>query len=286
MTRRNRLALFVFCCLLCTAPATAHPLSPDARRGLAVLATAYPGILAAIEVAPTGRVTAVLSDGARVVYDDGRPRTPEQLVDDPDLKSMFVQPYPLGPVVGEPARGFSPGRQRVLPLFFALYGHDKAQVSVNLRPVRFFSQTIPFNARQGAAEAFARVTARLEKLAAADPRITRYLLPASGGLVWRMIAGTHNLSAHAFAVAVDVSPRGNPYWRNLPRGQNILSVRQAFPPSVVAAFEAEGFIWGGKWSEFDLMHFEYRPELLLAARLARGEAVPLASVDGLIRPGR
>ncbi|WP_428567304.1 MAG: M15 family metallopeptidase [Solidesulfovibrio sp. DCME] len=286
MTRRNTVAFFLLCCLLVAVPAAALSLPPDARRDLAVLATAYPGILAAIEVAPAGRVTAVLADGARVVYDDGRPRTPRQLVDDPDLKSMFVQPYPLGPVASEPPAGFSPGRQRVLELFFALYGHDKAQVHVNLRPVRFFSQTIPFNARQGAAEAFARVTARLEKLAAADPRVTRYLLPASGGLVWRMIAGTQRLSAHAFAVAVDVSPRGNPYWRNLPRGQNILSGRQAFPAAVVAAFEAEGFIWGGKWSEFDLMHFEYRPELVLAARLARGEAIPLAAIDGLVRPGR
>ena len=30
----------------------------------------------------------------------------------------------------------------------------------------------------------------------------------------------------------------------------------------VDAFEAEGFIWGGRWYHFDTMHFEYRPELL------------------------
>ena len=50
----------------------------------------------------------------------------------------------------------------------------------------------------------------------------------------------------------------------------------------VEAFEAEGFIWGGKWSEFDLMHFEYRPELILLARLARGENPPLADIRGLV----
>ena len=53
-----------------------------------------------------------------------------------------------------------------------------------------------------------------------------------------------------------------------------------------AAFEAEGFIWGGKWSEFDLMHFEYRPELILLARLARGENLPLADIRGLVRAVR
>ena len=98
-----------------------------------------------------------------------------------------------------------------------------------------------------------------------------------------MIAGTKRLSAHSFAAAVDVSPQGNPYWRNIPRGTNMLAVRQAFPPAIVAAFEAAGFIWGGKWAEFDLMHFEYRPELILLARLARGERIPLAPVDGLVR---
>ena len=95
--------------------------------------------------------------------------------------------------------------------------------------------------------------AKIKAMLARDPGLRRYLLPASGGVVWRVIAGTARLSAHSFAAAVDVSPRGNPYWRNLPRGTNMLAVRQAFPPAIVAAFEAQGFIWGGKWSEFDLM---------------------------------
>ena len=33
---------------------------------------------------------------------------------------------------------------------------------------------------------------------------------------------------------------------------------------VVTIFEANGFIWGGKWFHFDTIHFEYRPELLVA----------------------
>jgi peptidoglycan L-alanyl-D-glutamate endopeptidase CwlK len=32
----------------------------------------------------------------------------------------------------------------------------------------------------------------------------------------------------------------------------------------VTIFENHGFIWGGKWYHFDTMHFEYRPELLVA----------------------
>ena len=286
MHRSVRLSLILVVCLLWATNSPAQTLSPEAKRDLSVLATAYPGVLRAIEVGPAGRVTVALADGARLPYDDGRARTPETSVDDPDIKTMLAQPYPLGPVTAEPPLWFSPGRQRVQALFFALYGNDQAAVRASLKPVRFFNQSIPFNTRQGAADAFSRVAARLEALAAADPGIRKFLLPASGGMVWRVIAGTNRLSAHSFAAAVDVSPRGNPYWRNLPRGKNMLAVRQAFPQAVVAAFEAEGFIWGGKWAEFDLMHFEYRPELILLARLARGETPPLASIDGLLRPAR
>jgi peptidoglycan LD-endopeptidase CwlK len=34
------------------------------------------------------------------------------------------------------------------------------------------------------------------------------------------------------------------------------------PIEIVKIFEANGFIWGGKWWHYDTMHFEYRPELL------------------------
>jgi len=275
-----------FCLVLLLAlsvPALGQTLSPEAGRDLAVLATAYPGAITAIEVDAAGRATVALHDGVRLAYDDGRPRTEEQALDDPDIKAMLAQPYPLGPVTAEPPLGFSPGRRRVEALFLALYGHDKAEVTAHCRPAPFLAQTMAFNTRFGAADAFARVDARLRRLAAADPALKRHLLPASGGVVWRVIAGTRRLSVHSFAAAVDVSPSGNPYWRNFPRGANMLAARQAFPLPVVEAFEAEGFIWGGKWAEFDLMHFEYRPELLLLARLARGERVALADIGPLMR---
>jgi len=276
--------LLVVLLLASTMPATAAgpDLSPQAQRDLAVLVTAYPGLITSIEVDHAGRATVVLHDGTRLPYDDGRPRDAQQALNAPDIRTMLAQPYPLGPVLVEPAPHMSPGRRRVESFFLALYGHSKAEVAANCRPVAFFGQTIRFNSRYGAADAFARVVASLQGLVAQHPEMRRYLLPASGGMVWRTIAGTKRLSVHSFAAAVDVSPRGNPYWRNLPPGTNILTTRQAFPPAIVAAFERQGFIWGGKWAEFDLMHFEYRPELILLARLARGERMPLADIAHLV----
>jgi len=280
---RFRLLLLACACSLMAATAFAAELSPQARRDLSVLVTAYPGFVTAIEVDRAGRATVVLYDGVRVPYDDGRIKSDQEALAHPDIRAMLEQPYPLGPVTTEPALGQSPGRRRIMEIFYALYGHDKAEVAANCRPMPFLGQMMLVNTRFGAANAFGRVEAALREMVARDPGLRRYLLPASGGMVWRYIAGTRRLSAHSFAAAVDVSPRGNPYWRNLPRGTNMLATRQAFPASVVAAFEAQGFIWGGKWSEFDLMHFEYRPELILKARLARGENLPLADISRLVR---
>ena len=35
------------------------------------------------------------------------------------------------------------------------------------------------------------------------------------------------------------------------------------PAQIIKIFEEEGFIWGGKWTIYDNMHFEYHPELIL-----------------------
>lgn len=284
MFRRTiSLCTLVYCCCALSTAFAAPQLSPQARRDLSVLATVYPGLMTAIERAPDGRVSVLLNDGTRLPYDDGQLRNDQQALDTPDIKTMLEQPYPLGPVVAEPTQHMSPGRRRVEAFFLALYGHTKTEVAANCRPMPFFNQTIRFNTRYGAADAFGRVVVDLEALVAQHPQYRPYLLPASGGMVWRTIAGTHRLSVHSFAAAVDVSPRGNPYWRNLPPGTNLLATRQAFPPQIVEAFERQGFIWGGKWAEFDLMHFEYRPEIILLARLARGERIPLVDITPLIR---
>ena len=40
------------------------------------------------------------------------------------------------------------------------------------------------------------------------------------------------------------------------------------------AFEKNNFIWGGKWGHFDIMHFEYRPEIILKARYFKEKQNP------------
>ena len=47
-------------------------------------------------------------------------------------------------------------------------------------------------------------------------------------------------------------------------GSGQRNIGTQIPTEIIDIFERRGFIWGGKWSHYDTMHFEYRPELLTA----------------------
>ena len=239
------------------------PAFADKDTDLDLLRRFYPEAVKSIEANGL-----VLSDGTRLIYDDGRAKDEETALNDPDIKDMLAQPYPLARVSAEPAPGFHPGRRRVTAFFKAVYGHDAAEVKANLVPVRFLDTTVLFNSRSGAAQALEAVGRDLERLSAAHPEFKPRLLPISGTFAWRAIAGTERLSMHSFGAAIDLNAKRNTYWQWY-TGDNPLGLRTAFPPEVVEAFERHGFIWGGKWAEFDIMHFEYRPELIAKAREAK-----------------
>jgi len=62
---------------------------------------------------------------------------------------------------------------------------------------------------------------------------------------------------HSWGAAIDINSAYAEYWL-WNRGVSTGTV----PPEVIEIFERHGFIWGGKWSHYDTMHFEYRPELV------------------------
>lgn len=248
-------------------------LPAHARLDLAVLQRAYPGEILGLATTASGGLDLVLSGGVRLPYDDGRARTPQQALDDPDVRTMLAQVYPLGPVTeatARPARHFDPGRSRVQALFLHLYGASEEQVRAACVSVRFGGHSVLFNARHGAAAALGRVGERIAAQLPAHPEFRPVLRPLGGTLAWRTIAGTNRLSTHSFGAAIDLNPH-LPYWRNEKRPERIPALVLAFPPGIVAAFEEQGFIWGGKWASFDVMHFEYRPELILKARALAGQ---------------
>lgn len=211
-----------------------------------------------------GRVWLELSDGRRVLYDGGLPFSALAGQGDVDVRASMAQPYPLDPQRPPTPEGVAPGRRRSYALLGLLYGTSAAAVRPRLRTGTFFGQTVRMEAR--ALAALQRVEARLAPAVARQPQLRAYLKSA-GGFLWRGIAGeAGRLSPHAFGIAIDLSPRKAPYWRWSRVFPHPLQA--SYPSAIVTAFEAEGFVWGGKWHEYDIMHFEFRPEILCKARMA------------------
>lgn len=243
--------------------ASGENLSAEDALNLRCLRYAYPEIHS-LETDGDGQQWLVFANGDRALYRGAQPAKKPQ--PDPgaivDIAASMAQPYPLEPARPPTPAGFAPGRLRAYDLLQALYGRDREAVGAGLSTVLWQGKPVRLSAP--AAEALARVSRRLAATLAEKPHLRPYLT-SEGGFAWRRIANEKRLSAHAFGMALDLNSRRAPYWRwsharPHPRQQD-------YPPEIVAAFEAEGFIWGGKWHEYDLMHFEYRPEIICKARL-------------------
>jgi len=230
------------------------------------LETAYPGaVTASFE---PGGMTLHLPGGPRLPYDDGRQKSAQEALQNPSVKDMMEQVYPLGADGREPGPDFDPGRRRATAFFTALYGETRAEVMANAVRVDFAGKRIFFSNLYGAATALQAVGQEIASLLALRPDLKKYVFPVST-LAWRAIAGERRLSMHALGIAVDLNPRLGPYWGwSAPDSP---SPAKSYPMEIVDIFERHGFIWGGKWREFDLMHFEYRPELLCKSRRLRDE---------------
>ena len=96
------------------------------------------------------------------------------------------------------------------------------------------------------------------------------------GWNWRNVASSGNRSFHSYGIAIDILPKNlgglATYWlwtsRHDPQWWNTPYSRRYHPPDeVIRTFESFGFIWGGKWLNFDTMHFEYRPEIFILSNI-------------------
>lgn len=259
----------LLCWLLGCAPGMGHalPSVPDAPAedalNLYCLRLSYPAV-SALERDGDGAQWLVLADGRRVLYSRGR----AELQADPwnvDVRTSMADLYPLEPERPATPSGVAPGRRRSYALLAALYGADAGEVGRGLHTALLLGQ--PVRMAKAAALALRKVEPLLAEAVREEPGL-RGLLKSDGGFLWRRVAGEQRLSPHAYGVALDLSARRAPYWRWSRLRPH--PMQQSYPPAIVTAFESQGFIWGGKWHEYDLMHFEYRPELICKARILRG----------------
>ncbi|HKP61900.1 MAG TPA: DUF4846 domain-containing protein [Polyangiales bacterium] len=248
--------------------------------GLYCLRQAYPE-----QVCGSAANTLVLCNGRRLIYDDGRPKTAEERLDQPDLEDMFTQVYAPGPPELPPAEGFEPGRVRELAFFDAMYGAGERDVRKHLTSIPWLSgKALQVSTVNGVDRRLRAVSDALERLA--EPLRTQ-VAEVAGTFNFRDIKGTSRKSAHSYGIAIDVAPSLADYWRWREDGADPpRKYRNRMPMQIVEAFEREGFIWGGRWNHYDTMHFEYRPELLVpeCRRPVRGATV-IAEAPARAQPG-
>jgi peptidoglycan LD-endopeptidase CwlK len=207
----------------------------------------------------------ILRSGSELVFDDGRSKTYEELLSDPDPQDELAQAYPIGPSsYAAPPMNFDPGRFRCAKLFMAMYGASAKEVESHLTSItwlpRSTHQSVRITTINGVDKKLSAISEELEQLPA---ETKKYVSKVGGAFIWRRIAGSEQLSAHSFGIAIDINPDFSDYWRWNGQRDQESRYRNRIPHEIVEIFERHGFIWGGKWYHYDTMHFEYRPELLL-----------------------
>lgn len=251
------------------------------KRDILSLMMAYPEHIIDVERDKDGKVHVIMKSGKKLLYDDGKAKNQAQKSASPDLQDMMEQLYPIEKITELLPAHYNPGCVRHYPLMKEVYGANKTQIKSNLIKVSIGYKFVEFNRNNKAAQALNLVMKELLPIARQNYKIYRAAFPSSGTFNYRLIGSTSRLSSHAFGMAIDLNAHKNDYWKWNTRddGQKRLN---SYPQEIVYIFEKHGFVWGGKWGNFDIMHYEYRPEIILKARYFSEKPIPgLPWYDGL-----
>lgn len=238
------------------------------KQDLLCLMISYPEYITNIEE-NNGYVYLIMKSGKKLCYDDKKEKNSQEKLANPDLQDTLDQIYPLSAVKNIMESNFDPGRVRSYGLLSEVYGTSKKAVESNLTNVKVGYNNYQFNNSSSAADSLQSAMSELIPMSQRNQNVRKCLLPCSGTFNYRIISGTNRLSPHSFGIAIDLASDKRDYWKwaSKDAGENRLS---SYPNELVKVFENNGFVWGGKWSHFDILHFEYRPEIILKASYFTG----------------
>jgi len=234
-------------------PKAANREKTDIEAASRALTEAYPDFIERIE-----NNEVVFCDGTRMIYNDGRIKDFDTLLDDGDIEDMFFVRYDASVTPQEYLH--DAGRSRSEALFKKMYGNSAETVRRNLVKVTWFGKEVDFTKVNGAADSLRKVAAELST----HPELKKYLA-SSGTFYWRPVRGAKRQSAHSYGIAFDIAVPYSDYWLWKNKGAketDRIKYANRFPQKIVEIFQHHGFIWGGAWYHFDTMHFEFRPEIL------------------------
>ena len=236
-------------------PGQATQQSANVPKGAEILMKCYPNYVKGYR---DGKL--LMSDGSTIVYDDGRKKSFVEKLDDADPEDMFAFKYDRK--AAAPAYLDDAGRSRCEQLFKKMYGSTQAEVRRHLVKVPWFGQTVLFTSVNGAADSLKAVARELAKM----PQYKQYFR-SEGTFYWRPVRGAKRLSAHSYGMTIDIGGNFKTYWlwkKPGARETDRVGYENKMPHDIVKVFEKHGFIWGGRWYHYDTMHFEFRPEILMA----------------------
>lgn len=204
----------------------------------------------------------LFSDGSALVYDDGKAKNTQQLLDNADIEDQFTYAYKTGKYIPLTE---DPGRIRNESFFKKIYGSSAKEVEKKLITITWCPKLAPQKLRVTTVNGLDKIVKQLSDELDKHPEFKKYVSNIGGSFNWRMISGTERLSSHSFGSTIDINVKYSDYWQwncKCKDENAILTYANRIPQALVDIFEKHGFIWGGKWHHYDTMHFEYRPELL------------------------
>ena len=246
------------------APTIESSYDVTMKQDILCLLLAYPGYIKDIEKAEE-RIYVVLKSGVKLVYDDKKQKSMDRKMANPDLQDMLEQAYPLTTTGKLMELDYDPSRVRMYDLLKEVYGSNQQQIEKQLRNVNAGGKNFQFSKSNGAGEALKSAMTELVSLSQKSNKVAAAAFPSSGTFNYRVISGTNRLSPHAFGIAIDLARDSRDYWKWASREQGQKRL-EGYPKEIVALFEKYNFVWGGKWGHFDILHFEYRPEIILKAK--------------------
>ncbi|WP_236898798.1 M15 family metallopeptidase [Clostridium beijerinckii] len=237
----------------------------EMKQDILILMLSYPQHIVDVEKKSDDEVYIIMKSGKKIIYDDKKEKNHEVKLTNPDLQDMLEQDYPLEKNTEIMDKNFDPGRARHYELLSEVYGNSKGAIEKNLASLKYGYTNYQFNKQNNANASLEAALKELMPLAKSRSDIGSILYPASGTFNYRVISGTGRLSPHSYGIAIDLKSDKRDYWKwsSEKAGKERVS---DYPKELVEAFEKNNFVWGGKWGHFDILHFEYRPEIILKAR--------------------
>lgn len=199
-------------------------------------------------------------DGSSLIYDDGKPKSEKQLLENPDIEDQFHYEYNNSkPGINDA------GRIRNEDFFKKIYGNTKNEVEKNLTEIVWCPKLVNQKIKITKINGIDKIVKKLSRELDENPELKPYITNIGGTFNWRKIAGTNRLSMHSYGMTIDVNTSLSNYWQwdcKCINENSKLKYKNRIPLKLIQIFEKYGFIWGGNWYHYDTMHFEYRPELL------------------------